>query len=133
MHAYTVVGVKPVNMDSSPDSYAAVDNLKGEYSNPVFCIFWSFQPRELHNISQSSSGILSFDHRLRDIHQIASLMGRGIGEFQNYSTELDMFRSLGEIVRKLDPDVLLGWDLQDNSWDYIIKRSSGNEIEFEGA
>lgn len=42
----------------------------------------------------------------------------------NKLSELDMFRLLVAKVRELDPDILTGWELHNESWGYVIERNT---------
>lgn len=44
-------------------------------------------------------------------------------EVKAESTELDLFNSLTDLVRELDPDILAGYEVHSSSWGYIIQRA----------
>ena len=45
-------------------------------------------------------------------------------------SELDLINRLTNIVRKFDPDVLAGYEVQSSSWGYVIERSRIHFGEF---
>lgn len=40
-----------------------------------------------------------------------------------FSSELDLINSLVDIIIDLDPDILVGWDVQNSSWGYLSARA----------
>jgi DNA polymerase zeta len=38
-------------------------------------------------------------------------------------SELDLINRLTDIVRKYDPDILAGYEVQSSSWGYVIERA----------
>lgn len=52
--------------------------------------------------------------------------------FEVHSTELDLVNRLIDIVLELDPDILLGWEVQTSSWGYLNARANnyGNSSRF---
>lgn len=44
--------------------------------------------------------------------------------FEVHSTELDLVNRLIDIVLELDPDILLGWEVQTSSWGYLNARAN---------
>jgi len=41
-----------------------------------------------------------------------------------YATEEELLRAWGERVRKIDPDVLMGYEIQRSSWGYVVDRAA---------
>lgn len=41
-----------------------------------------------------------------------------------YATEEELLRAWGERVRKMDPDVLMGYEIQRSSWGYAVDRAA---------
>lgn len=39
------------------------------------------------------------------------------------SAELDMFNALVDVVRELDPEILIGYEIHNGSWGYVIERA----------
>jgi DNA polymerase elongation subunit (family B) len=39
------------------------------------------------------------------------------------SCETSLFESIVALVSEVDPDTLIGYDVQDNSWGYLIERA----------
>jgi DNA polymerase zeta len=39
------------------------------------------------------------------------------------STELELFNALVDLVRTLDPEILVGWEIHNSSWGYVVDRA----------
>ncbi|KAF5390267.1 hypothetical protein D9757_002930 [Collybiopsis confluens] len=48
-----------------------------------------------------------------------------------FPSELDLINSIVDVVVDLDPDILVGWDVQNSSWGYLAARAHSFGIEFE--
>ncbi|CEH17017.1 probable catalytic subunit of dna polymerase zeta upr-1 [Ceraceosorus bombacis] len=57
-------------------------------------------------------------------------LGLGRLKVDVVSSELDLFNSLIDLVRALDPEILVGWEIHNSSWGYIIERAL-RELDFE--
>ena len=45
-------------------------------------------------------------------------------KFDVVESELDMINSVVDVVHDLDPDILVGWDVQTGSWGYLAARAN---------
>ncbi|KAJ1480727.1 hypothetical protein T484DRAFT_1657073 [Baffinella frigidus] len=43
---------------------------------------------------------------------------------QVVDSEMDLFRALARLMRRLDPDFLVGYEVQKNSWGYVLERGA---------
>jgi DNA polymerase zeta len=77
--------------------------------------FWSFQPGVLLESESCRSGILAVEARhLRQLrHPAISFV----------SNELELLNALIDTVMDLDPDMVVGWEIQDGSWGYVAARA----------
>ncbi|KIK70996.1 hypothetical protein GYMLUDRAFT_33098 [Collybiopsis luxurians FD-317 M1] len=48
-----------------------------------------------------------------------------------FSSELDLINSMVDTIIDGDPDILVGWDVQNSSWGYLAARASSYGLEFE--
>lgn len=44
--------------------------------------------------------------------------------------ELDLINRIIDVVRELDPDIIVGWDVQTASWGYLNARANTYGIVF---
>lgn len=44
-------------------------------------------------------------------------------KFESLESELDLINRVVDIVQDLDPDILVGWDVQAGSWGYLSARA----------
>ncbi|KAF7306933.1 DNA polymerase [Mycena indigotica] len=61
----------------------------------------------------------------RGTHQAPSL---GRREVQGVSTELELINAIIDTILDRDPDILVGWEVQDSSWGYLDERSRVLEL-----
>lgn len=60
----------------------------------------------------------------------SNLLG-DLGETETFATELDLINATIDLVLELDPDVLVGWEVQTASWGYLEARGKEfGEISF---
>ncbi|KAH8102662.1 hypothetical protein BXZ70DRAFT_798056 [Cristinia sonorae] len=86
----------------------------------VVAIFWCLHdPNVQHNqetLHQARSGVIVIDtphlsqDRLRD------------WQLEILQTELDLLNRVIDLVQELDPDIVLGWEVQSASWGYLDAR-----------
>lgn len=51
-------------------------------------------------------------------------------KIERFKSEIDMLREFVQLVRRIDPDLLIGYEIQNNSFGYIIERSRHLSIPF---
>ncbi|PHH82645.1 hypothetical protein CDD82_5281 [Ophiocordyceps australis] len=105
-------------------------NTRGKFlpdpeEDEIQCLFWACKSDEkaeggLETASDMQCGmiVLSGDGRIR-----RQVQRHSQGEVMAESSELDLMVSMVGIVRRLDPDILTGYEVQSSSWGYLIERA----------
>lgn len=53
----------------------------------------------------------------------AAKLGLGGIDMQVVTTEIELINALIDLVRNLDPEILVGWEIQNGSWSYVVDRA----------
>lgn len=88
----------------------------------IVAIAWYFQDGGIAHLegnrrSHYRSGMMTVDHfnfeqgRLRDFN------------LQTFEDEIGLINSMIDEIRDLDPDILVGWEVQSSSWGYFMFRA----------
>ncbi|SSD60965.1 related to DNA polymerase zeta catalytic subunit [Saccharomycodes ludwigii] len=86
----------------------------------ISAIFWKFT-NTLVDIGCSNEGIFIFDSNIDILKgKIASLFPDI--SIVYFDSEREMLTSLGQLILLLDPDILAGYEIHQNSWGYVIER-----------
>ncbi|KAF8973932.1 hypothetical protein BDZ97DRAFT_1647924 [Flammula alnicola] len=84
-------------------------------SDEVVAIFYA------HHVSGSDSfhaGVLVLENPQLDQKRLRHV------KFEVLKTELDLLNRLVDLVIEIDPDILIGWEVQNNSWGYLEARGA---------
>lgn len=94
----------------------APDPLEDE----IRCIVWSIQSETTSSEDDLNNGIIMFAPDQETAERYQSLVETPI-DFED--TELELINRLVDVVRDLDPDILVGYEVHNGSWGYLIERS----------
>ncbi|KAK9238290.1 hypothetical protein V1525DRAFT_358797 [Lipomyces kononenkoae] len=88
--------------------------------DPIAFVTWIFQPLQRQANEQFVTGIILASENDDDVVRFKKL-------FDNValtvvSDELDLINHLVDTIRRLDPDILAGYEVQNSSWGYVIER-----------
>lgn len=108
------------------NSHAVAPSREGKLPDPgldeavaiFYALYDSNYPRGDHDTPfQCKTGILLVENRQLDPRRLRDC------EFEVLELELDLVNGLIDIVQELDPDILVGWDVQAGSWGYLAARA----------
>lgn len=107
-----------------PTANAACDPASDE----IVAIAWSFQDGGISHLegdrrSHYRSGIMTLGHVNLDQTRLRDL------DVQPFEDEADLINTMIDEVRDLDPDILVGWEVQASSWGYFMLRAKGHGID----
>jgi DNA polymerase zeta len=89
----------------------------------INCVFWSFRADE--ELGELENGVVCLATENVEVGNF----GRSFGVDIEYETdELDLLNRIIDIVRELDPDILVGYEVHNGSWGYLIERA---RLKFE--
>ena len=89
----------------------------------INCIFWSFRSED--ESREFENGVVCLATENIEVGGF----GRSFGVDIEYETdELDLLNRMIDIVRELDPDILVGYEVHNGSWGYLIERA---RLKFE--
>jgi DNA polymerase zeta len=89
----------------------------------VNCIFWSFRSNDESGEFENGVVCLATENIEVDI------FGSSFGVDIEYETdELDLLNRMIDIVRELDADILVGYEVHNGSWGYLVERA---RLKFE--
>ncbi|CAL1695850.1 unnamed protein product [Somion occarium] len=93
----------------------------------VAAVFWSFydSDSQLNDSFSCESGVVVVDKP-----QIASRKLRD-WSLDVVGSELDLLNRVVDVVQELDPDIVVGWDVQAASWGYLNARAKMYEFELD--
>ncbi|KIY66264.1 hypothetical protein CYLTODRAFT_423607 [Cylindrobasidium torrendii FP15055 ss-10] len=97
------------------------DRLPDPERDEVAAVFYSFQVSET---TPRHSGIIAVASREFDPHQIKDF------RIEAVESELDLLNAVIDTVLELDPDILVGWNVQTASWSYLTARADGRNLNF---
>jgi DNA polymerase zeta len=92
----------------------------------ISCIFWSIQSdSDDPDVPAYITGMLA----LRSSNEAASPLGKHPGvQIEYEEDELDLLNRMVTTVREHDPDILVGYEVHNGSWGYLIERA---RLKFE--
>jgi DNA polymerase zeta len=94
--------------------------------DPIKCIFWSFRlDSDDHEKPSFSNGMMILTSELIKNGSFGAWTGATM-YYEN--DELELLNRFIDIVRELDPDILVGYEVHNGSWGYLIERA---RIKFE--
>ncbi|KAK9458983.1 uncharacterized protein V1516DRAFT_681707 [Lipomyces oligophaga] len=96
--------------------------------DPISFIVWMFQSSKTrldNSETDLRTGILLVNESSTTFYKLQRVYGSKI---QLHSSELELVNSLVHLVRTLDPDILVGFEIQSSSWGYLIERAN---MEFD--
>lgn len=53
----------------------------------------------------------------------AAKLGLGRIDMQVVTSEIELINALIDLTRNLDPEILVGWEIQNASWSYVVDRA----------
>ena len=85
--------------------------------DPVAAVFWAYQSDTSADPSSYRTGTFWLGH--------TSLPGSSLGDphLTVVSDELELINSVIDLVLDLDPDMIVGWEIQAASWGYLSARA----------
>lgn len=100
-------------------------NTRGELhpdteKDEIVAVFWAFQSAdsdEWDKEQECGAIFVCTDEEAKKRYQSACKF-----EIEAASSELDVFNMLVDVVRRYDPDILAGYEVNSSSWGYIIGR-----------
>ncbi|KAI8976865.1 hypothetical protein BDB01DRAFT_801654 [Pilobolus umbonatus] len=101
------------------------DKLPDPETDPVQIVFWCLKTDDEY-IKKNSSGYHLGIITLTDLHST----GLRNVELDYVHSEHELFDVLISKIRRYDPDMLVGYELQASSWGYLINRSTHLNIPF---
>jgi DNA polymerase zeta len=107
-----------------------VDTRKDFVPDPaqdaIKCIFWCTRlDLDDEDVSAFSKGILVLSSQSINEHTLGKWTGASIYYAED---ELELLNCFIDLVRDLDPDILVGYEVHNGSWGYLIERA---RIRFE--
>lgn len=92
--------------------------------DPASCIFWSMKlDADNHDDSAFSNGIIVLTSDTVKEGAFGSWTGATVYYEED---ELDMLNRFIDIVRDFDPDILVGYEVHNGSWGYLVERAKLN-------
>ncbi|KAK9370899.1 hypothetical protein V1509DRAFT_656586 [Lipomyces kononenkoae] len=88
--------------------------------DPIAFVIWIFQPSQGQVNEQFATGIIIASENDDDIIRFKKLFDNGA--LTVVSDELDLINQLVDTIRRLDPDIFAGYEVQNSSWGYVIER-----------
>ncbi|KAI0963568.1 hypothetical protein AcW1_000610 [Taiwanofungus camphoratus] len=88
----------------------------------IVAVFYSFRDSDVDYSDGDGafvcdSGIIVVENAQFDMHRLRST------SFETVPTELDLLNRLVDVVVDIDPDVIVGWEVQAASWGYLSARA----------
>ena len=85
----------------------------------MVAVFYSFnESGEESGSSHFRKGIIIVGDAPRDLRTLPNI------PTQIVATELDLLNAAIDLVLELDPDIIVGWEIQSSSWGYLGARGS---------
>lgn len=93
--------------------------------DPVVAIFFCFTDDDDLVFDESKSGrIQGSQMGIMAVKDQFNVNALGLDcKVAQFESEFDLFKAFSLLVRKIDPDILCGWEIQSSSWGYLIDRS----------
>ncbi|KAK9377526.1 uncharacterized protein V1513DRAFT_456365 [Lipomyces chichibuensis] len=88
--------------------------------DPIAFLTWIFQPSQGQANDELATGIIIVSDNEEDIIRLKKQFDQET--LTVVSDELDLINCLIDTIRRLDPDVFAGYEVQNSSWGYIIER-----------
>lgn len=85
-------------------------------ADPLEAIFYSFQESDVPISSNLRNGVIIVGNPLLEIWALRDIPSQVV------DTELDLLNTVVDLVLDLDPDVIVGWEIQSLSWGYLGAR-----------
>ncbi|GJE86113.1 DNA polymerase zeta catalytic subunit [Phanerochaete sordida] len=90
-----------------------------------YALYDSNYPRADHTVPfQCENGILVLEKPQLDRRRLRNC------KFEVLESELDLINRVVDLVQDLDPDILVGWDVQAGSWGYLSARAGTFGLDF---
>ena len=83
----------------------------------VAAVFWAYQSDESTELSSYRRGAFWLNDTLAYSNR------RGDPHITTVSDELELLNSVIDLVLELDPDMIVGWEIQSASWGYLSARA----------
>ncbi|KAL6933461.1 hypothetical protein ACO0R3_002568 [Hanseniaspora guilliermondii] len=101
-------------------------------SNPVLAICWSFEDGNLGSLEKNKGFFVNLKESSEGSKKFINLMSTHDSrshEIVFYENEMEMIVKFCEFFSIIDPDILTGFEVHNNSWGYLINRGDFHGIE----
>ncbi|KAG8223007.1 hypothetical protein J437_LFUL000715, partial [Ladona fulva] len=93
--------------------------------DPIQAIFYCVM-EDYHSESDKNkeTGVILIDNSSEPVSQLLKKCGMTIKSVQTVSDEISLFKNLSDSMRKWDPDIVAGYEVEMLSWGYVLERGT---------
>jgi DNA polymerase zeta len=84
------------------------------YSVEIAVLFYSFQGSDSDGITKGIVAVTAYDLCQNKVSGVS---------ISGVPSELDLINRTIDLTLQLDPDIIVGWDIQNASWGYLLDRA----------